>query len=402
MTIFLKDSNEFEANQLYLSRENFKNEIYPLFIDRFQGTLYDHFLEKPYFGKVDKDGNSIFPSEKFLKELDPKVSNFLFVQDFVKDAFLEMDTYFKRGIATRKLKVQQSPYSSLLPRQTFSNSNKSYTDYLNKFNLVLAEYLTTVYGKKRITNFSDFVEAFLNFLKEKPGLIVFTRTKFLLTNLCDKFSSGLSISLSTDQYDNDLNKLEVYVKDNNFPFFLESCRRHSFVVDKNAPWLLHFDFNSPASKKYLEKYSLTDENSVYEKRFYKAFYGDITILKKFLIHAYMSYISNSPSINVVVDVNDCLSPKIQTVAREAMDLKKMNIVYSDMDILKLYFDIRILEENLQLKESKYNQIVLDAKNILVYGAVAGDRQKFISALAYVNEVINANKAKINTNDLLKY
>jgi hypothetical protein len=402
MTIFLKDSNDFDANQLFLSRENFKKEIYPLFIDRFQGMLYDQFLEKPYFGRADKDGNSIFPSEKFLKELDPKVSNFLFVHDFVKDAFIELDAYFKNGIGTKKLKTQQTPYASLLPRQTFISSNKGYSDYLNKFNIIFSQYLTSVYGKKKILNFNDFLDAFINFLKEQPGMVVVTRTKYLLSNLCDKFSSGFSIALSLDQYDNDLNKLEVYVKDNNFPFFLESCRRHSFSVDKNAPWLIHFDFNSPASKKYLDKYSLKDENDIYEKRFYKAFYSDITILKKFLIHCYSSYIINDPTINLVVDVDNCLSPKMQKITRENMNLQKLNLTYTDLQILKLYFDIRILEEKLELKKSKYDKTLVDTQNILRYGASVNDGNKFESALSFLNDFIKKNKHTVKTEELLTY
>jgi len=402
MAIFLKDSNDFEANNLILSRDNFKNEIYPKFIDRFQGMLYDQNFEKPLFGRIDKENNSIFPSEKFLKELNPKINNLLFVHDFVRDAYNELDVYFKKGVATKKLRSPGSPYSGILPVRSFISVHKQYSDYLSKFNLYLIDYVKTSYNKKEIINFKDYVKAFINFINLEKGTIFVTRTKFLGTNLSNSFMSGFSISLSNQQYDDDYSKLEIYVKDNNFPFFLESCRRHSFFVDKNAPWVIHFDFNSEAAQKYLSKYNLSDESDVYEKRFYKAFYTDISILKSFLHHSYTFYSINEPSIDTIVDINDCQSPIIKKQQRELISEKNVSNEYSEFEWLKLYFDIRLVEENITLNKAVYNKAVLDMQNVLKYGVVAGDQNKFQSSQNFINNFIKLNKTQVDYQQLSKY
>jgi hypothetical protein len=396
--IFLKNSNNFNTRELFDSRQNYKN-IYTNFNKKYQNILYDKFFETPFYGRIDSFGDSVFPSESSLKELNPKISNFLFVHDFVKDAFSEMDSYFRSGLLTNRLN-NSGPYSSLIPRKTFSSVNKQYSDFLIKFNNAFFSYINNIYNKKNILNFKDYIFCFLNFLNEQPGIIIFTRSKFIQSNYCDPLTSGLSISLSLEGSDNDFNKLEIFLKDNNFPFFMESCKRHAFFIDKNSPWLINFDFNSPASIKYINKYNLKNKEEVFEKRFYKSFYTDLKIIKEFLHYSYNVYISSENKIDFVIDVDKCFSPVIEGILREPISIKNAQQDYSNFEWLKIYFDILLVEEKIVIKQSKYNQILLDLQNILKYGTLVDSMSdRVISSQIYLNKTIKLLKKEILDSDL---
>lgn len=392
-----KDSNEYEARDLFNTRDSFKKNAYSNFKDKYQVILSDQLFEKPFFGRVDSNNNSIFVSEKFLKELSPKLKSFMYVQDFVKDAFSDLDDYYKRGLATKKIKTSGTPYAGLVPRKTFISVHKQYSDYVNKFTNILVPYIRRTYLSKEILGIEDFIDAFMGFLKEQPGDVIFTRSKYISSSLCSSMISGLSISLTMDDHSNDLAKYNSYIQDSNFPFFLESCRRHCFVVDKNAPWMIHFDFESPYAKNYLDKYNLPNFNTVLESRFYKAYYSDIQIIKSFLVHAYAVYISAENVASFVVDIDGCNHPIIQKTTREVVSIDTLQTgKYNDLYWIKKYLDIRLLEESLELNNATYRQLLLDVQQILRYGSRSGEQDHYGSALTYLVSFIEEKK-KNNVN-----
>lgn len=392
-----KDSNEYEAKDLFNTRESFKKNAYSNFKEKYQVILNDQLFEKPFFGRIDSNNHSIFTSEKFLKELSPKLKSFMYVQDFVKDAFGDLDEYYKKGLATKKIKTSGSPYAGLVPRKTFISVHKQYSDYVNKFTNILVPYIRRTYLSKEILGIEDFIDAFLNFLKEQPGEVIFTRSKYISSSLCNPMISGLSISLTMDDHSNDLAKYNLYLQDSNFPFFLESCRRHCFVVDKNAPWMIHFDFNSPYAKKYLDRYNLKNLDAVLESRFYKAYYSDIQIIKSFLVHAYAVYISAENVASFVVDIDGCNHPIIQKTTREVVSIDTLQTGrYNDLYWIKKYLDIRLLEESLELNSATYKQLLLDVQQILRYGSRNGGQDHYGSALTYLVSFIEDKKKTNNS------
>lgn len=388
--IFLKNNNDATTDSLFKSRENMKKEVYASLSETYTPMVTDHLFEEQYFGRLDEDKNSVFLSEKFLKEMTSSASGFIFAQDFVREAFNELSSYFKKGLLTNKLKTSGTPYGELNPKKAFVNSNKLYTDYFNKFSRVFIEYLREQGKNKEILNFKQFVVKLLDFMAEQPGSVLLTRTAFLKSKLCDSFITGLSVALMQDQFDNDFKKLETYLKDNNYSFFIESCRRHSFKVDKNAPWIIHFDFESPASLKYLSKYGLKDKSDMLEKRFYKSYLTDMKLLQSSLKHLYSLYISNEPSVDIVVAVDNCKSPILKNFIRK--QAKSMDLEYSEYEWLRMYLDMRLLEENISLRQANYKNILFDIKNILQYGDGSGSSSS-MAVLKRINEVINNNIVK---------
>lgn len=404
MTIIIKDSNDYNAKELFDSRETFKNKTYNHIVEKNKDILYEHFFENQFYGKVDSYGNSIFVSEKFLKGLKNPNNSLILAQDFVAYAFSDLADYFKSAYRLRKIKREGSPLAQIQPANAFSSMHKAYANYLSNVNLVLIEYLKELKLEKSILRFEDYTKYFLNFLSSQKGLIIFTRSKFIKSKFTNHLASGLSISLDGESHDNDLAKYNKFALDPNFQFFLESCRRFCFLVDKNAPWTIHFDLVSVTDQRsvYFNKFGIKDVEDVYNKRFYKAFFTDIKILKTFLHHAYTSFILNDSNLVKITDVKECGSPIIMREERQEVTLSDVETKFEDMFWFKLYFNIRLLEEQIELNEAKHRKVLLDTENILKYGTGVMNENKFISALVYLNSFIISNTKQFNVQKLLTF
>jgi len=280
--------------------------------------------------------------------------------------------------------------------------HKNYTNHLTRYNFAIINYIKQTNSEKKIKSFKDFVKYFMFFLKQYPGLLIITRSKFIKSKFNPPMSTGLSIELASEDFDNDLKKFNTYVRDENFPFLVECCKRFSFLVDKDAPWRIHFDFNSPQSLVYMKRYGLNSKKDFFDKRYYKAYYTDIKIIKNFLMHIYKTYTQNDNILSFVVDVNSCNAPVLETIEMPNITEKQIDLDFDDMFWLKYYFDIRILEEKINFSNAAYKKIVLDVENILKYGRVINDVSRYETALSYLNAEINANINKVLLIDSIKF
>lgn len=400
--IRLKDSNDYDAKELLDSRETYKKELFNFIKQKNQASLYEHFIENQYYGKIDENNNSIFPSERFFSGLPETINNFLFAQDFVVDAFNDMASYYSRAYTLQRNKTTGSPFNKIYPFSAFVSMHKNYTNHLSKYNFAIIDYIKQTNSEKQIKSFKDFVKYFMFFLKQYPGLLIVTRSKFIKSKFNPPMSTGLSIELASDSFDDDLKKFNTYVRDQNFPFLVECCRRYSFLLDKDAPWRIHFDFNSPQALTYMSRYNLKSKKEFFDKRYYKAFYTDIKIIKDFLMHVYKTYTQNDNILTFVVDVNSCNSPILETIEMPNINQRQMETDFDEMFWLKYYFDIRILEDKINLSDGTYKKILVDTENIFKYGRLVNDTSRYNAALNYLNTIINANTSFVSVNDSIKF
>jgi hypothetical protein len=406
--IILKTNENLDADLLYKYRENFKQNAYKVTDRRFvPSVLKNFYFDRPLYGRVDAKMNSMFLSEVYLKELAPvKSGNIVLAQDFVKDAFREMSIYFARGLATNQLKLN-GPYSSLVARRGFSNFHESYATFLTEYTNNFIEHIRDLNIKKRVISFDSFVNEFLFYMKKNIDNQIITRSKFIETTLCDPFMTGLSIGLAFDEYNNDLNKYQNYYLDNNFNFFLESCRRFGFIVDKDAPWTIHFDLNSDASKKYLTPRSLQNQNEVFETRYYKAYFSDAIVIRDFLKFSYDSFFANENRITYIDGVTKCQGPIIKIINKEDLSNNTFNTKYDDFYWLKIYLQIKMIEENFSLIKGEIDRVFFDVQQILLYGipnAVEQNTQeeRYYEAVDYINEVVLRYKKSIDYKKIKEY
>src|SRR3990167_10918185 len=99
------------------------------------------------------------------------------------------------------------------------------------------------------------------------------------------------------------------------------------MIDKNAPWRLVADIESPAMSNYLKKYNLTSTPNVFNNLYYESFMTDIDVLKVYIIQFYNSLVNNEPKITkyktstVIKDETILETMTRKTIIEEEIDNK---------------------------------------------------------------------------------
>ena len=87
-------------------------------------------------------------------------------------------------------------------------------------------------------------------------------------------------------------KFEKFIKSPNFEFYLLAAAKHGFFVDKNAPWRLVANLNSPRMKEYMSLNNLSISN-VFDTCFVKTYKYDLQNLRLYL-NSFMNFLSVFP------------------------------------------------------------------------------------------------------------
>jgi hypothetical protein len=392
-TNIFKEDSDHPANILYQSRQNYKLDATSWVAPIYQPVLIDQTTERPFYGRTDSQGNAIFPSERFLKQITPTNNSIYMAHDFVKDSFSKMRDYYTKGINSLPVANSEGPYNDLRSQKAFISVHKIYSDFLNDTSQNFANYIHK-FSKNKVATFDDLLDEFLYFLRDTERNV--TRSKFILSDACDPFTGGFSIALANADTNKDYEKYETYIKDPNFSFFLDCCLRFGFSVDKYIPWNIHYNFSYGDFKRTIQQsYGAQDYEDLIQKRFYKAFYTDIKILKDFLLYLYNISVVNNQILLVDVDINKCQNAVASEISREQLTREYINSKYDDKFWLKYYLQIRMHEEAIVISEARFKELILNINNLSNYSG-------FIKALEYLNTFILQNKKPIDLQHLKTY
>ena len=102
--------NNLSAFEMFEERKYYSDVIYPpeLFVPK----PFDLWYERPYFGKVNYEGNACFASKEGLKQLE----NNVWVLDFVADAFKDFREQF---LFLNRREVEGTPLMIVTGKQAF-------------------------------------------------------------------------------------------------------------------------------------------------------------------------------------------------------------------------------------------------------------------------------------------
>lgn len=81
----------------------------------------------------------------------------------------------------------------------------------------------------------------------------FTRSAFMLSRHLGPMASGLCIDVQPLSYSEDEPKIE-FINSPNFQQFRRTANQYGFMVDKNVPWRLVANMNSPQMIEYAKQY----------------------------------------------------------------------------------------------------------------------------------------------------
>jgi len=325
-----------------------------------------NFTDRVYYGRIDKNYNSIYPKEESLKGLDNSydVSSAPVVMNFVSDAF----TAFTRKIDQAKLmgKVTEDSFMfNLKVHKAYENPQQVYVTFVNEY---INEFNKTI-DRDKIQKFEDWVHELLKWNSNNGSNFPMTFSGFQKSKRSNIFTSGLAISLSSDSIGDDSTK-EKYLNDKQYGFYLNAAKQYGFNIHQNAPWILIADLNSPALLLYLEKYNLSSESLIFSENFLLCFERDLQLLINILNYNWRLFIDNNEKLTIIDTT--CNNTKINNIYIN--NNINNNIIYNIIN----YINIRNTEEY-----SRYSKPELD--RIKEKAIIFQKKLDISKSIGYINE-----------------
>ena len=183
---------------------------------------------------------------------------------------------------------------------------------------------------------------------------------------CDISDTGFCIEIDTAKKDNDKKKMQI-IQDPDFSLFVLTCLSCGFVIDKQCPWRLIFDYNNINSLKYMNKYDINPSNVF--STFNKTQEYDIENLISYIVILYNTFVQSSKfalETHVVV-VDERQYTAQMKIEREIADVETVRSSYGDNFWKSLYFYILLVESKVDLSQAEYDTI--DQRLLNLYNSV---------------------------------
>jgi len=372
-------ANSLQEPQMFEQRLLYKQKSFSRLFDI---TPLDLIYEKPYYGKINIYGTPIYPSEADMVQLPGP--GLIVVHDFVAAAFKDFKRYMERAMLSNE-KLFGDLFSSFTPKSATINIHQAYQDHFieNVFGTFANEYINASKVNKRIKNFDDLVKEFLHYAVLISENFPVTKTGFILSPMCTNAISGLFIELETLPHDSDSVKYGRFLSRPSFDRYMAAADGFGFYIDKNAPWRIATNMDSPVTEKYMNKFGIkVEDNSVFSSYFYESEYFSYESIKGRLWNLYATLLGspNSKTYGTEYTVNNCTKASWRSVGenryetnmsiglREAIplhfdkeDLANADLPpgepppitfkekYTDEYFLPIYLKLRLIESNIKYK-----------------------------------------------------
>jgi hypothetical protein len=364
-------SNDLPASASFNQRLAYKNN-YPAGINEYR-TL-DFWYDDMLYGRVDTQGDTIYPSEARLKQLKTDGNESLFALDFVVDAY--------NGFIGAMQQQENNGNFILLDGSVFAsrftavrgwyNINEKYAAYMKfYYDNNIFPYMTDESRTDEIVDFDDFIEVFTRLIEETTINSPFTRTELITSKYSSPHSSGLSIEFAESDHGEDFIKALGYMNNINFELYRETARQHGFSVDKNAPWRLTADVGSNRMQAYMKRYDVSFE-TFFDKYFYKSHLLDIATMKAYIFQFYEFFVQSFPDATVplVENVGGKSISLTKRMPRATMSQVEYRERYDNLFWIRLYIYVRAKETNRKWDQHKFDQTVKKASDFFVYSGEA--------------------------------
>jgi hypothetical protein len=175
--------------------------------------------------------------------------------------------------------------------------------------------------------------------------------------LCPQELNGITIYLdgNTD-WSNIESKTKSYINDPNFNIFIDSAKRYGFMVDRNIPWRIIADLESPVMQDYYKKYSIRDTNDIFNSLYFKAHESDIEVLKNVLLSFWNTFASEN-SLNIKNELaGRCDKLFSQVTTNSQIDFQTFVGHFKEEWFVRFYLYTKILESKLDISQNKFESL----------------------------------------------
>jgi len=340
MSKFFKKNNNETPQDLYNKRI-----YYTIAMDDPEYLNLKDFLfsEMYLYGRVNRDYLPIEVDEGFvgfksLPTTNKGDQNGFQALSFVADAFNDLNMQFRKAVMSGQIKADDPFLSTLEVNKAYKSPRTQYRYHYAG----IKKGIVSVFKRRELKfrNFNEFLVHMGALLQEIIDLGPFSYPSFVKSRLCAMESSGLVIEIASESCSNDAGKVEKFKNSRNWLYYLNACRSYGFSVDLNNPWRLVADIGTSEMIQYARKYSYLSTDMILDRAYSPA---------------HMTFYQNFPNILLelynatkrkFVEIEYCQDGTVRqhVITPKDYDLTTLKEEISMTDFLKMYMNIRLLEE----------------------------------------------------------
>jgi hypothetical protein len=223
--------------------------------------------------------------------------------------------------------------------------------------------------RNEILNFKQFLNDFVYYMSNTSLKV--TQTSYMLGALTSPLHTGLVIELSNLKHDDDQPKAISYIQDTNYQFFFNTAQKYSFYVDKNAPWRMVFNVSTNYALEKMKGYNINSLEEMFKISYAPTYLNDWKILRTTLVNFYNEKALKKQTVQIPVICNgNLVFESINKTSASEQD-------YDDLTWIKLYYFVRLKEQNLSLTQFDFESRCNIISNLYNTGGET-------AALEYIN------------------
>ena len=234
----------------------------------------------------------------------------------------------------------------LIPKRSYIDFDAAYQDYILETATILLERVAD--QESKIRNFEDFQTVLRDILVEEIKERPLTRSGFLLSDKCPINVSGLCVELSNLPYDIDLQKGQM-IQSKEFLCYADLAKEAGFYIDKNAPWRLVANLESPAMRSFIKEYqqNTTPENVLSRVFRAKTQYDDYEAIRSAMTGIYNQFLSDNPMYTYMSRSKgrNIKSRGLRKRIGNYVDAEKWLSLLLEVRMLELGMDMELFEKN---------------------------------------------------------
>ena len=354
------------------------------------GNFYNEYvLDKDYYpyqfnswndnkkyGIVDNNLNAIYPKQSALLEYSNNFKNAQKNINFVADAFADFKKY-QQELSKKSNINNQTIFTKLNAEKTTESLPDLYLQYLKKTYQIFVDQYVTENIKKEILDVSSFINYFIKYIKIISLVSPITRSAFIKSRFCPTSINGLTIFLDSVTQDADYEKkANRYAANPEFDHFIITASKFGFFVDKNYPYKIVADLESPYMKAYAKMRGYFTIDQIFEQCYFKAYTADLEALKNMAIIFWNTYAAN----NKAQIVNNKNNLSTEVIQYNELTTETFEQFYNINWQIRLYLFVRILEEKINTTQNKFENLYQEAIKINKYSDIT-------NCLTYINQKI---------------
>jgi len=216
-------------------------------------NMIDFWGKDKFYGRVSPTGYPMRINKSSLKQLKFTTGNkALYAVNFVADAWQDLVRKMQ-DLATTGAVRRESPFANLSAVEAWNSPEDLYHEYLTTtiYPELADKILSELKYKRQIKDFKGFLATIGYYINNVADQAPLTLSGFMESDWVNPHVSGLCISMSKIEHDKDFLKCENYIYDESFKLFARMAYEHGFMVDRNAPWRIVADLNSPNMQEYM-------------------------------------------------------------------------------------------------------------------------------------------------------